>query len=342
MTRLRRTGRGLILLMLALLGLMPWLRSPIPPPSRHAVINLAPLPLEPGCCTAGPLRLLEAWQMTSQHELFGGYSALLQPRPGRLLALSDRGYFLEFSEPGARPEPVRFGTIVAEGRLKDFRDVEAATWDPAGAHLWVAMEGRNAISRHRLDMAREAFREVPEMRDWPLNQGPEAMLRLADGRFVVLCECNPGWFQGGRHPGLLFAGDPDLGGKPLAFTFAGVDGYRPTDLAQLPDGRVLILARRLTWPVPARFAIKLLLADPAEIAADGTWQGREVADLGAPWPVDNYEGLAIERQADGKLIAWLISDENSAATQRVLLLKVEIDESKLAKTQRAPGSPDAP
>jgi hypothetical protein len=90
-----------------------------------------------------------------------------------------------------------------------------------------------------------------------------------------------------------------------------------------------VLVRRLLWPAPARFAVKVLLADPAEIAADGTWQGREVAELSEPWPVDNFEALAIERRADGSLIGWIISDENDAVSQRVLLLKVRIDESKL-------------
>ena len=161
---------------------------------------------------------------------------------------------------------------------------------------------------------------------WVMNP---AMLRLRDGRFVALCECNPGWFQGGRHPALLIGGDPTQDIAASSFTFVGIDGYRPTDMAQLPDGRVLIIVRRLVWPVPARFAIKILIADPAEIEPGEAWQARELADLADPWPVDNYEGLAIEQQADGKLIAWIISDENGAVTQRVLLLKVVIDESKL-------------
>lgn len=338
MARMFRLGRRLLAPMLLLLLAITWLRSAEEQPSRHYTLALEPLTLEPGCCRSGPLRLLEGWRLASTHEYFGGYSALLQPAPGRLLALSDRGYYIEFSEPGTPSRPIRIGPVLADSvKLKDNRDVESATWDPQGGRLWLALEGRNAIARHRLDMTREAFREVPEMRKWPQNTGPEAMLRLGDGRFVALCECTPGWFQAGRHPALLFAGDPDRGEAPAAFTFVGAEGYRPTDMAALPDGRVLILVRRLVWPVPARFAIKLLIADPAGIRPGGTWQAQELADLAAPWPVDNYEGLAIDRQPDGKLIAWLLSDENGAATQRVLLLKVEIDEAALPAKQKAPG-----
>jgi Esterase-like activity of phytase len=307
-----------------------WLRSPAEPQNRDARLALTPLPIPTGCCTAGPLNLIGAWQLESRHHDFGGYSALLIPHAGRLLAFSDRGYSLAFSAPGAPQEPIRIGPLLEDSaRLKDNRDVESATRDPASGRIWIGLEGRQAIARHGPDLRRERFRQVPEMAGWPQNQGPEAMLRLRDGRFVVLCECQPGRFQSGRHPALLFGGDPTGDAVALTFTFAGAEGYRPTAMAQLPDGRVLIVVRRLVWPVPARFAIKILIADPAQIAPGMVWQGREVADLADPWPIDNFEGLAIERQAGGSLIGWLISDENGAVTQRVLLLKLRIDESKL-------------
>ena len=324
---LRRTLAALIASAL-LAGV--WLRSPAQLESHAPQLTVTELAMPAGCCVAGGFRLDRAWQLTSAHAFFGGYSALLQPASGRLLAFSDRGYFLEFAEPGAPPGPVRFGPMLEDAaKLKDSRDVESATRDPQNGQIWLGLEGRDAFARHRADFGREDFRTETQMKDWPQNQGPEAMLRLHDGRFVALCECTPGWFQGGRHPALLFSGDPIGDGPVQAFTFAGVDGYRPTDMAQLPDGRVLILVRQLVWPVPARFAVKILIADPAKIAAGGIWQTREVADLAEPWPLDNYEGLAIEQQSDGTLIAWIISDDNAAVTQRVLLLKVRIDASKL-------------
>ena len=307
-----------------------WLRSPAAPQNRDERIVVSALTLPPGCCQAGPFKLIGAWQLQSEHQDFGGYSALLIPQFERLLALSDRGYSLEFSKPDAPRMPIRINPLLEDSaRLKDNRDVESATRDPHSGLVWIGLEGRDAFARHGSDMQRQNFRQIPEMAKWPQNQGPEAMLRLRDGRFVALCECNPGWFQGGRHPALLIGGDPTQDIAASSFTFVGIDGYRPTDMAQLPDGRVLIIVRRLVWPVPARFAIKILIADPTEIEPGKAWQARELADLADPWPVDNYEGLAIEQQTDGKLIAWIISDENGAVTQRVLLLKVVIDESKL-------------
>lgn len=318
-----------LVLLLTLLAVV-WSRGRIPAPDLSSRVEFAPLSNDPGCCQVGPFKLIGAWQLQSEHQDFGGYSALLIPQSDRLLALSDRGYSLEFSKPDAPRMPIRINPLLEDSaRLKDNRDVESATRDPQSGLVWIGLEGRDAFARHGPDMQRQNFRQIPEMAKWPQNQGPEAMLRLRDGRFVALCECNPGWFQGGRHPALLIGGDPTQDIAASSFTFVGIDGYRPTDMAQLPDGRVLIIVRRLVWPVPARFAIKILIADPAEIEPGKVWQARELADLADPWPVDNYEGLAIEQQADGKLIAWIISDENGAATQRVLLLKVVIDESKL-------------
>lgn len=324
-------------------GAATWLRSTPPPPDPAQRLAVTALPHQPLCCTAGPLHLVGAWELNSRNAMFGGYSALVRTGPGRLLAMSDRGYYLSFQMPDGPPGEVRFGPLLNDATLfKANRDIEAASRDPVTGQIWLGQEGRNTVERRAPDLARQTFRQPPEMKHWPANTGPEALVRLADGRFIVLCECSDGYFSSGRHPALLFPGDATARAKAAEFTFNGVESYRPTDMAELPDGRVLVLVRRLVWPVPARFAIKVLIADPAAITPGGTWQAREIADLSAPWPIDNYEGLAIERGSDGRLVAWIISDENGAVAQRVLLLKVEIDESRLPQKQGAPGSPDAP
>lgn len=334
----RRLLRAMALGLILALGGITWLRSAPPPGDAINRLSLKPLAAVPLCCTAGPLHLVGAWQLTSSNTMFGGYSGLIATGSGRLLALSDRGYYLAFTAPDRPSGGVSFGPLLDDrAQLKANRDIEAGTRDPATGQIWIAQEGRNAIERKAPDLSRQAFRQIPEMRDWPANTGPESLVRLGDGRFIALCECSDGWSSSGRHRGLLFAGDPTEDTSAQAFQLAGAKGYRPTAVAELPDGRVLILARRLVWPVPARFGLKILLADPAAITPGDTWQAQELAELLPPWPMDNYEGLVIERQDDGRLIAWLISDENGAVAQRVLLLKVEIDESRLPQKQKAPG-----
>lgn len=331
--------RPLALAFAAILLGLTWLRSNPPAADTRSKLAIQPIGLAGNCCMAGPLRLAGLWQLSSKHPAFGGYSALLAIVPGRLLAFSDRGYSLDFAKPGALASPAQFRAIYpdAAAAAKASRDVEAAAWDPVTRRLWLAQEGRNAIARYGFDMTLEARRQVPEWQQWPQNSGSEAMLRLADGRFIVLCECRDSWLGEYSHPAFLYPSDPTASVAGQAFSFAGIDGYRPTDMAQLPDGRVLILMRRLVWPLPPRFAVKVAIADPASLVPGQVWKAEELADIGVPWPVDNYEGIAIERQADGQLVAWIISDENGAVSQRVLLLKVLIDEARLPPKQKAPG-----
>ena len=319
----------------------------------QAGLALEPLPLDGPAMPAAPqqaLRLVQAWQLRSRHPLFGGYSALIverQPeraKPMRLLLVSDAGHYLRMDLAEAGLRGFAFGSFPkVTAWNKAGRDAESATRDPATDTVWIGWEGRNAISRHRPDLAFDGFVRPLAMRRWPLNSGAEAMVRLADGRFVVLSEAyDKRWYQVWgeegqevRHKALLFAGDPVTKGAPASFTFAGADGYRPTDMAQLPDGRVLVLMRRLIWPFPMRFADCIVVADPRDITAGGTWKGKVVARIASPWPVDNYEGIAVTPRsggtAGGRLDVWLISDDNGAALQRSLLLRLELDPALLPR-----------
>jgi Esterase-like activity of phytase len=334
--------RWLLAIILAL-ALAPgtWLRSPELLPNHEQVLRFTPLALEAE--QLGPFHLAAVWDLTSPNSLFGSYSAVVAPAPGRLLAFSDRGEFLDFAVPGSEPGPIRIGTLPGKAlRYKRYRDIEAASRDPATGRLFLTFEGQNVVARYGPDLSLEALRAVPEMRHWNDNTGPEAMVRLGDGRFVVLCECTSGLFASGEHPALMFTGDPAAPGAASYFTFSGAAGYRPTDLALLPDGRVLVLVRRLTWPMPPRFKAKLLLADPAGITPGGIWHTTELASIDAPLPVDNFEALTVTADDAGKLTAWLLSDDNQALTQRTLLVQLEFSLADLPAKQKAPGTPDAP
>ena len=315
--------RRFVALLLAL-ALIPglWWRAPMGPANHQQALALAPLPFGAESHRLGPFRLEGAWQVTSRNADFGGYSAMLAVSGDGFLALSDGGQYLRYPRPGASG-PVEIGALLAtQGVLKHYRDVEAATRDPQTGAFWVALEGRNAIIRLGPDRQEQAARQIPEMQGWGGNTGPEAMVRLADGHFLVLSEAFTSWSEAVRHPGLSFTGDPTGAGAAQRFIFTGPIGYRPTDMAQLPDGRVLVLMRRLLWPFPARFAAKIVLADPALLEPGRPWRSIELADLSAPLPVDNFEALAIEPDEPGSVTVWLMSDDNAAATQRTLLWKL--------------------
>jgi hypothetical protein len=321
--------RLLALLLVVAVAPGTWLRSPPKPENLTQELTVRRLPLpEPAVQKAylGSFELEGIWQLDSPHDGFGGYSALLATGDGQLLALSDLGYYLRFSAPGARQSPPRIDAIYPQiSMLKANRDCEAATRDPSTGAIWLAWENRNAITRHDSGLEELAAVTPQAMRDWSSNLGPEAMVRLRDGRFVVLSES----FSAGGNEGLLFADDPTLGGAPRRFTFRGAKPFRPVDMAQLPDGRVLVLMRRLVWPMPPRFTGRIAIADPAELRAGHEWPARPVASLDSSLPVDNFEGMAIEPRGDGRLTVWLISDDNRAVSQRTLLWKLAVDPARL-------------
>lgn len=331
-TTRRRRWLLALLILIAAPGL--WWRTPLPPFDNRQEMKVTAMPLPQGCCHLGPMKLEAAWRLDSENDQFHGYSALVSMRQGQLTALSDRGYALTIRVDAPVPQLVRMQPSIGnDAVLKDNRDVEAATFDPVSQHLWIALEFRNGIARHRPDLSEiEKFVFPRQMAHWPKNTGPEAMVRLHDGRFIVLSESfTSGWAEQRMHPGLLFPGEPDEKVPAAEFRFAGPQGYRPTDMAALPDGRVLILMRRVVWPFPPRFAGKLVMADPAAIRSGQVWRGLEVGSFQRPMPVDNYEGLAIVPNSDGTVTVWVISDDNQAVTQATYLLRFRLDPKDLPK-----------
>lgn len=278
-----------------------------------------------GASPAPGMKVEGVWRIVGSGEAFGGYSGLAADAKGNFVAIGDGGARLDFFDPSkGRPDPRPSWLLDGPEVTKAKRDAEALTEDPASGRLWVAYEFRNAIARFGPGGEQVKRTRPREMRDWGANSGAEAMARLPDGRFVVLAEMQ---FQKPRKggPGLLFREDPVKGRKPVQFRFEPPHGFFASDMAALPDGRVVILVRRLTFPFPPMFAAQLLIADPATIREDKAWKWRTLARIESPIPLDNYEGLAVVPRPDGALTLWLISDDNAMVTQRTLLLKIRWD-----------------
>ncbi|WP_240530157.1 esterase-like activity of phytase family protein [Novosphingobium sp. PC22D] len=318
--------------MLAAFLVFTWLRSEPPRPSKSRLLKverLARPSRETVGGSLGAFRLDGIWHLTSTWFYFGGFSSIV-PLPGhRLLAVSDSGYRVSFVTPDrGRPRPLIADSDHIFPDEQYIRDVESTTIDPVRRTMWHGIEGDNAILRTDYGWSRASKVEPEAIAGWGTNSGPEAMVRLRDGRFVLLREAFTGWLEPRRHAAVLFAGDPVEGAKAQAFVFDGPDRFAPTDMAQMPDGRVLILMRRLVWPMPQRFAGRIAIADPREIRPGKPWRTRTVAYLNSSLPVDNFEGMAIVPDG-GRLSVWIISDDNFGAFQRTLLWKLSVDPRKL-------------
>lgn len=314
--------RRLILLALVAAGLAPgtWIRSPLPEYTDSKQISVRQLDFP--SAENGAFELMGVWQLTSRNADFGSYSALVLLENGRMLAASDRGRILEFSAPDGEQSPSTMGWFRPWREVdKHLADIEAMTRDPESGIIWTAYEGSNAIAR--LDPATGTEKQIfpAAMKGWSSNAGPEAMVRLDNGRFIVLSEALGGML-GREAPSVIFSGDPVAGAVAKRFTFKAPEGYRATDMTVLPDGRALILVRRLVFGIPPGFGTKLVLADPADIAAGEAWAGEDAVTIDDIAPSENYEAIAVEVGDGDELNIWILSDDNNAALQRTLLVKL--------------------
>ena len=293
-----------------------WWRTPVKwdPPERIMLEQVQ----GDGATGAPGWRVAGVWRYSSPSSLlFGGYSALIALPDGKLQAFSDRGARFTFAEPDGRSS----SRVVVRQPVRpplEYVDIEAATRDPASGRYWIALENDHGIHRYDGTNRPIGVRSLDgEALDWTANTGAEAMVRLADGRFVIVPE--------GRRAGLVFAGDPIEGGAYRLFDYRPpVPGHGATDLAQLPDGRLLLLLRNLD---PAGgfppFESEIAIAPPPQAGQE--WAPRIAIDLAGRIPRENYEGLAVRGLADGTVAVWLIADDNMSIIQRTLVVKLVFD-----------------
>lgn len=300
--------------------------SPVPPNTSQQIVLKRPLdlPLLPYRLGTGGLTLIGGWELTSDNSDFGGFSALHAMGGGRLLALSDASILAGFTIGKGRtardsfiaPLPVRKG----ERSTKKDQDSESLTHDPVSGRFWAGFEHNHRIRRYSPGFARAEATGAPvAMARWPKNGGAEAIVRRSDGSFVVFAESHSP--RPGITTGLIFASDPaDGAAKWQRFSYQPPAGYRITDVAELPDGRLLALHRRFRFI--SGVSAKLGVIDANGVVPGGVVQPRIIATLKPPFPVDNMEGIAIDRER-GRTIIWMISDDNYITLQRSLLLKFE-------------------
>lgn len=281
----------------------------------------------------GPFRLEGLWRMTSPNSRFGGWSAMIDVGTGQFLAFSDRNMRVRFTPPGMAtpdiPRAKQVGirrAIYQRKRDGDWEvfDIESAVLAPDSS-IWFGLEDEDGLIRIDADRAKGAFVPIPALKDWPVNGGPEAMTRLTDGRWMLLCE-TCGARRGGLHLGLVFADTPDRS-QPQPFGIELPVGFDPVDMAPLPDGRLLILTRRLSL-IPPHFESRLVLADPAKLDPKRPWQAQELARIDTSALRENYEAMVVKVTPAGPEV-WLLSDENGSAIQETRLMKLRLDMARL-------------
>jgi hypothetical protein len=293
------------------------------PPPAVTFVRYSPVALDesaPGRNRLGRLAFLGAWVLTSNDARLGGISAL-HVEGGEGLAMSDAGWRIRLPLPGGR-NPVRAEVaMVAEGPGppgdKANRDAESLVVE--GDSAWIGFEQFNAVWRYgRRGFQRRSSAAPPAMRQWSDNAGPEAMVRLPGGLFLVFAEGH-----GGDSEVALFAGDPSLAGtRAVRLRYRPPEGYRVTDAALLPDGRLLLLNRRVG--LFAGFTARLTRAALPRLREGALIEGESVAAFEGDVTRDNLEALSVAREG-GRTILWIASDDNYNPLQRTLLMKFALE-----------------
>lgn len=313
-----RLRTGFAILVAAGLAAVTFWRSPVSlQPSREFVVEELALP---EVAEDAPLRATGLWEINGTGAGFGGFSALIAMPGGQLRSFSDRGWRFTFTMDERGPGAMQTAQVIPEeGYRLTLFDIESATESPEGESYWLGYEATHAIHRFDGEDAPGSVRLLVDEVNLPENTGIEALVRLEDGRFIAFPETGVS--------GLLFAGDPAEGAPLQEFPVTWpLSRYSPTDAAQLPDGRVLVLMRRFSlspWP---EFRSALVVGNPPQ--PDGVWEPELLAELDQIIPSENYEGLAIRSRPDGSSTIWLISDDNFSAFQRTLLARLELSAAR--------------
>ncbi|MBL8550026.1 MAG: esterase-like activity of phytase family protein [Hyphomonadaceae bacterium] len=273
----------------------------------------------------GALTFRGGIELTSRDRAFGGLSDLSVGADGALIAISDSGMWLraqlQSDETGAPRalSGVRLA-VLRDERGRRFKS--GATRDSEGlarlsdGRLAVSYERETRVLVHDLDALgpTAAGARGPRLRgveDLHPNTTLEAITQLRDGRLLIGAERDahgyaPFWIT----PLDAQAPVATIGRLKLPF------GYGLSGMALLPDGDVVALIRAY-GPVVGAYA-RLLRLDGAALE-QGIVRATPLAQLRAPLPLDNFEGVAAAALPGGGARLYLVSDDNYMPTQRTLL-----------------------
>ncbi|HYF87313.1 esterase-like activity of phytase family protein [Azospirillum sp.] len=312
------------------------------------IVTAREVPLDrgrPEKAAVGPLRFLGGLEIAGGDRV-GGLSGLwVDPAGERFVAVGDTGLVVDgrlrtdaagrlagIAEVRARPLPVEEGA----SRRKRRTDAEDLARLADGSWL-VSLERDHRILRysagdHGPEGTPTPIPLPPEAEDGPENGGLEALTRLPDGRLLVLEEGEDDGRQE-RRAWITGVGITGVGSQkdavprnaadwqPLAYRAA--PRYRPTGVAPLPDGGVLVLERRVS--LLGGWSSRLVRVAPQQLSAGAVIEGEELARLESPLLNDNFEGIATRPGPAGETLVYLISDDNFSSLQRTYLLQFALD-----------------
>jgi len=292
------------------------------------IVRARAIPLyedQPEHVRLGDLRFEAGYVLSSAAADFGGLSGLwIRPDGSELVTVSDRGIIWRASLEHDGDRLVGLSGWRSH-RLTplavDHGHVDAESLADQDGALVVALEQNQPLRRVVADdagwgmrsiIAHDALREA----GWAArNAGIEALTDLADGGLLAIAE-------GVKAPSGHLAAWRITDGRIEGLSYAEADGFAPTGADRL-DQVIYVLERRFDL-LKGGFVARIMALDTAQVEAGAPLQGRELGRLSWPALSENFEGIAVHPGSDGRILLYLISDDNFLPIQRTLLLQFSL------------------
>jgi hypothetical protein len=278
-----------------------------------------------------PLSFLGGLQVTSENPLFGGVSGVTVSDTSQVLLLTDSGNYIRarLVHQGGRLAGIADAEIApflpGDGS-KGRGDTEDIAFDPADPSRGVVVRERQANA-----MLTFVLRDGVPADFTPTTVGADNRLLQSNTGLESVDYAPPASPVAGEIVAIAERpprGETDIPGWIAgigAFSIVRHDDFDVSSARFLPDGDLLLLERRFApaWGIGTR-----LRRIPGETLGVGArLDGEIILDAGMTSQIDNMEGLAVSRDAAGRTILTLVSDDNFNAFQRTLILQFALGDA---------------
>ena len=298
--------------------------APAPQLSVPVPVRVVPFPGLDQPRTAGCLVLRSGLTLSAEAEGFGGFSDMSLAGPGeRATFVSDAGAVMRarlVTDPAGDAVGLAGATLTGlterDGSALGKRDgdAEGLAWTGTGFAVSLEGEDRVAAMSGAGVLGQTLYPAPGDEAVLGANSGFEALAALPDGRLLVVSE---GKDEAGDALVRVGTLDEPLSGWAAA-RYRPAQGFNVTSADVDPaTGDLFVLERAYS---PWRGARMRVVRVPASQLGGEVLRGRQLTRMGFLEGVDNMEGLAAARTADGQLRLYLVSDDNFSAAQRTVVL----------------------
>jgi len=277
--------------------------------------------------TEGVFTIDAIFSLVSPDPSFGGLSGLwLDPDGETMIAVSDRGqsWKASFTHDGeGRLIGIDDWSVIDLRMMRDGRparasyfDAEALTGD-ADQGIVVSYEGIHRLRRWpSADM-----RALPQRLPLPAglgqygNSGIEALATLANGKLFGIAERSGAPGNQGLQAWIM----DEYGAEALVY--APAPGFSPTGADRLED--VIYLVER-SFSLLGGFRNRIVTLPAEAVEPGASIEGTALAQFRWGPLGENFEAIAARRGQDGRVILYLLADDNFSFLQKNLLVQLSM------------------